>query len=55
MANQIIAVLDHRGLEETLAAEGHAELLKQSWQKPVQTVLRHYHWHAAERKKLAYV
>ncbi|QQS19595.1 glycosyltransferase family 4 protein [Candidatus Saccharibacteria bacterium] len=55
MANQIVAVLDHADLEATLAEEGHEELLRQSWQKPAETVLHHYHRHASARKELAYV
>ncbi|PID30566.1 hypothetical protein CSA80_01135 [Candidatus Saccharibacteria bacterium] len=55
MANQIAAVLDHHELEQTLAENGHEELIKQSWKKPVETVLHHYHRHAAAHKELAYV
>jgi glycogen(starch) synthase len=55
MANKIVSVLDHKDLEETLADEGHEELMKQSWKKPAEQVLHHYHRHAAEHRELAYV
>lgn len=55
MANKIVSVLNHPDLEETLAQEGHSELVKQSWQKPVDTVRRHYEKHAAMHQELAYV
>lgn len=55
MANQITSVLDHHDLEETLAENGHEELMKQSWKKPVETVMHHYHRHASAHKELAYV
>lgn len=55
MANQIISVLDHRELEETLATNGHEEMMNQSWKKPVETVMQHYHRHASAHKELAYV
>ena len=55
MANKILAVLNHKDLEETLAEEGYDELMKQSWERPVETVLQHYQRHAAQHRELAYV
>ncbi|MBL8121492.1 glycosyltransferase family 4 protein [Candidatus Saccharibacteria bacterium] len=59
MANQIVSVLQNHDLEQTLAENGHEELISQTWQRSATTMMRHYHHHVERRRapqrELAYV
>ncbi len=55
MANQIIAVFDHPELAETLAENGRAEVMNQSWEKSAAQMMQHYHRHIQKNQEPAYV
>lgn len=50
MANQILALFNHSELATTLAENGRAEMMNQSWEKSVSNILRHYHKHVRKQE-----
>jgi glycosyltransferase involved in cell wall biosynthesis len=53
MANQILATFEHTELARSLAENGHAEIMNQSWEKSAARILHHYHKHA-HKQEMAY-